>query len=117
MMRCTLVLSLTCTLVLMIYIPPRWGAWNVANTPPMGFNTWNLYGCSVDADILMGTATAMVSTGLAKVGYEYVLTLTTAGCWPLEFCQCNSVHSLPWAEVRAIHSERTHDMRWVRRVL
>jgi hypothetical protein len=38
----------------------------------MGFNTWNLYHCSVDADILTSTATAMVQTGLKDAGYIYV---------------------------------------------
>ena len=35
-------------------------------------NTWNLYHCSVDAAILNSTAKAIVDSGLAKVGYEYV---------------------------------------------
>ena len=43
---------------------------DVARTPPMGFNTWNLYHCSVDAAILNSTAKAIVDSGLAKVGYE-----------------------------------------------
>jgi hypothetical protein len=34
--------------------------WDVARTPPMGFNTWNFYHCSVDAEVLMSTALAMV---------------------------------------------------------
>ena len=33
---------------------------------------WNLYHCSVDAAILNNTAASLVSSGLAKVGYEYV---------------------------------------------
>jgi len=53
-------------------------AWDVAKTPPMGFNTWNLYHCAVDADILTQTAQAMVSTGLKDVGYIYV---NSDDCW------------------------------------
>jgi hypothetical protein len=33
---------------------------------------WNLYHCSVTADILTETATAMVDTGLKEAGYIYV---------------------------------------------
>eukprot|EP01050_Picozoa_sp_SAG11_P028777 SAG11_NODE_7829_length_1091_cov_1.324597_2_plen_149_part_00 len=38
----------------------------------MGFNTWNHFGCRVNATILTTTADLMVSTGLARAGYEYV---------------------------------------------
>ena len=37
-----------------------------------GFNTWNKFGCSVNATILTTTADLMVSTGLRDAGYEYV---------------------------------------------
>jgi len=46
----------------------------------MGFNTWNLYGCSVDADTLMKTAQAINSSGLQAAGYEYV---NSDDCWML----------------------------------
>eukprot|EP01052_Picozoa_sp_SAG31_P009895 SAG31_NODE_530_length_14420_cov_4.259968_11_plen_381_part_00 len=51
---------------------------NTARTPPMGFNTWNWFGCSVNASILTTTADLMVSTGLAAAGYEYV---NSDDCW------------------------------------
>ena len=38
----------------------------------------NLYHCSVDADILTQTATAMVSSGLKDAGYIYV---NSDDCW------------------------------------
>ena len=44
----------------------------VANRPMMGFNTWNKFGCSVNATILTTTADLMISTGLAKAGYEFI---------------------------------------------
>jgi hypothetical protein len=47
-------------------------AWDVARTPPLGFNTWNKFGCSVTGQILMDTARAMVDSGLAAKGYVYV---------------------------------------------
>jgi hypothetical protein len=53
-------------------MPPR------ATTPPMGFNTWNHFGCRVSAQVLMDTADAFVSLGLAKAGYTFI---NSDDCW------------------------------------
>lgn len=55
-------------------------AWDVARTPPMGFNTWNLYACTVDAQILKDTAQAIHDSGLQAAGFEYV---NSDDCWML----------------------------------
>ncbi|KAH9290101.1 hypothetical protein KI387_034218, partial [Taxus chinensis] len=47
-------------------------------TPQMGWNSWNHFGCSVDENIIRGTADALISTGLSKVGYVYV---NIDDCW------------------------------------
>ena len=52
----------------MFFAFPLVAAWNVAKTPPMAFNTWNLYGCEVTGQILMDTAMAMNSSGLLSAG-------------------------------------------------
>lgn len=45
----------------------------LAPTPPMGWNSWNHFGADVtDADI-RHAADAMVSSGMAAVGYRYVI--------------------------------------------
>ncbi|KAM7271854.1 hypothetical protein ACFE04_031068 [Oxalis oulophora] len=44
----------------------------LASTPPMGWNSWNHFGCQIDEKIIKKTADALVSTGLAKLGYIYV---------------------------------------------
>lgn len=41
-------------------------------TPPMGWNAWNAYHTNVDEDLVRRTADALVSTGLAALGYVYV---------------------------------------------
>ena len=45
---------------LTLSVAPAWGAaggYNgLANTPPMGFNDWNAYGCNVSADLIEGAA-------------------------------------------------------------
>jgi alpha-galactosidase len=43
-----------------------------ARTPPMGFNTWNHYGGSVSAEILLETADAFIKTGLRDAGYVFI---------------------------------------------
>lgn len=44
----------------------------VALTPPMGWNSWNVWGKSVDDAKVRAAADAMVVSGLAACGYSYV---------------------------------------------
>lgn len=39
----------------------------------MGVNSWNAFHCNVDERKMRAMADAVVSTGLAKAGYEYLL--------------------------------------------
>src|SRR5436305_1908465 len=41
-------------------------------TPPMGWNSWNVWAGAVDADKTRAAADAMVASGLAAHGYQYV---------------------------------------------
>jgi alpha-galactosidase len=50
----------------------------LALTPPMGFNTWNKFGCNVSDDLVRGTADAMVKSGMKDAGYQYVVI---DDCW------------------------------------
>ncbi|XP_010274933.1 PREDICTED: alpha-galactosidase 1-like [Nelumbo nucifera] len=47
-------------------------------TPPMGWNSWNHFNCKIDEKTIKETADALVSTGLAKLGYQYV---NIDDCW------------------------------------
>ncbi|KAF5206652.1 Alpha-galactosidase [Thalictrum thalictroides] len=47
-------------------------------TPPMGWNSWNHFNCKIDHNIITETADALVSTGLANLGYHYV---NIDDCW------------------------------------
>ncbi len=40
--------------------------------PPMGWSSWNSFSNTVDSQIVMDQAKAMISTGMAKAGYRYV---------------------------------------------
>ncbi|HEX6449228.1 MAG TPA: NPCBM/NEW2 domain-containing protein [Trebonia sp.] len=50
----------------------------VALTPPMGWNDWYQYRCSITEDDVLANAKALVSSGLAKLGYNY---LNLDDCW------------------------------------
>ncbi|URE30797.1 alpha-galactosidase [Musa troglodytarum] len=47
-------------------------------TPPMGWNTWNHFYCNINETVIRESADALVSTGLAKLGYRYV---NIDDCW------------------------------------
>jgi alpha-galactosidase len=53
----------------------------LAPVPPMGFNTWNKFGCNVDEKLIRETADAMVETGMLDAGYKY---LVIDDCWQVE---------------------------------
>ena len=50
----------------------------LARTPPMGWNSWNRFGCNVNETLVRGMADAMVSSGMAAAGYQYVVI---DDCW------------------------------------
>ncbi|MCC9306169.1 NEW3 domain-containing protein [Kitasatospora sp. RB6PN24] len=47
-------------------------------TPPMGWNDWSYYQCGIDEKTILGNAQALVTTGLARKGYD---TVTIDDCW------------------------------------
>jgi alpha-galactosidase len=51
---------------------------DLAATPPMGWNSWNHFGCDVDEQLIRETAEAMVSSGMKEAGYQYV---NIDDCW------------------------------------
>jgi alpha-galactosidase len=55
------------------------GAWmTLAKTPPMGWNSWNKFGCNVSEELIKGMADTMVSTGMKDAGYRYIVI---DDCW------------------------------------
>lgn len=50
----------------------------LAQTPPMGWNSWNVWGCAVDAEKVRAAADWMVKSGLAAHGYQYI---NIDDCW------------------------------------
>src|ERR1700688_2104315 len=50
----------------------------LALTPPMGWNSWNKFGCNVSEDLLKSMADGMVASGMKDAGYQYVVI---DDCW------------------------------------
>ena len=50
-----------------------------ASTPPMGWNSWNAFRTEVDEAKVIGAAQALVDSGLAKLGYRHVTSMTAGG--------------------------------------
>jgi alpha-galactosidase len=58
---------------------PLLGTYNgLARTPPMGWNSWNKFGCNINEAIVRAQADAMVSSGMRDAGYEYIVI---DDCW------------------------------------
>jgi len=50
----------------------------IASTPPMGWNSWNKFGCNIDEVKIRAVADAMSSSGMKEAGYQYVVI---DDCW------------------------------------
>ncbi|MBP2356043.1 alpha-galactosidase [Kribbella aluminosa] len=46
--------------------------------PPMGWNSWNTFGCNINEKLIREAADSLVSSGMAKAGYQYV---NIDDCW------------------------------------
>ena len=50
----------------------------LAQTPPMGWNSWNKFGCTITDATVRAMADAMVSNGMQQAGYRYIVI---DDCW------------------------------------
>jgi len=50
----------------------------LALTPPMGWNSWNKFGCNINEEIIKKMADAMVESGMKDAGYQYIII---DDCW------------------------------------
>lgn len=53
----------------------------LAQTPPMGWNSWNKFGCNVNEKMIRDMADAMVSSGMKDAGYQYIVI---DDCWQVD---------------------------------
>lgn len=50
----------------------------LARTPPMGWNSWNRFGCKIDDKTIREMANALVASGMRDAGYNYI---NLDDCW------------------------------------
>jgi alpha-galactosidase len=50
----------------------------LAGTPPMGWNSWNKFGCNVSEQLIREVADSMAANGMKDAGYKYV---NIDDCW------------------------------------
>lgn len=50
----------------------------LGRTPPMGWNSWNHYGCNVAETVVRQSADFILTSGLANLGYRYI---NIDDCW------------------------------------
>jgi len=60
----------------------------LASTPPMGWNSWNKFGCNVSEDMIRQMADGMVKSGMKDAGYQYVVI---DDCWQVERDQSGNI--------------------------
>jgi len=67
-------------LVFMLIAPVKSSAQEsgLALTPPMGWNSWNKFGCNVSENLIKEMADAMVKSGMKAAGYKYIVI---DDCW------------------------------------
>src|SRR5690349_6380894 len=58
--------------------PGYFAAQRVGERPPMGWNSWNRFGCDINEDLVRGAADALVSSGMKDAGYQYI---NIDDCW------------------------------------
>jgi alpha-galactosidase len=99
----------------------------IALTPPMGWNSWNIYASKVTQDLVLENAKAMVSSGLINHGWSYMniddvwqgkrggefgAILPDSSTFPDMQALCNEIHGLglkvgiystPWVESYGHH--------------
>jgi alpha-galactosidase len=64
----------------------------LAKTPPMGWNSWNKFGCDVSEKLIREAADAMVNSGMKDAGYTYVVI---DDCWHGERDSLGFIHPDP----------------------
>ena len=66
----------------------------LAATPPMGWNSWNRFGCDINEELIKQMADALVSEGFASAGYNY---LNLDDCWQASRAEDGSILEDPTA--------------------
>ncbi|MFD9113155.1 glycoside hydrolase family 27 protein [Streptomyces bottropensis] len=71
-------LTLTACVTASVGTPAQAAPGSPALTPPLGWNSWNSFGCGITEAQVRQAADAMVSSGMKDAGYQYVVV---DDCW------------------------------------
>src|SRR6188768_283153 len=71
-------LAVTASLTASVHSTASAAPGSPALTPPLGWNSWNSFGCGVTEAQVRQAADAMVSSGMKDAGYQYVVV---DDCW------------------------------------
>ena len=97
----------------------------LARTPPMGWNSWNKFGCNVSDKLIREVADAISANGMREAGYRYV---TIDDCWqvargangvivrrlgavPVRDEGAGRLRARQGARLRPLHRRRAQDLR------
>jgi alpha-galactosidase len=80
MNRVSVIVRFLSIILLLVFTHSCFGAMDAkVQVPPMGWNSWNHYGCAgLNAGVIKQTAAAMVSSGMKDAGYSYI---NLDDCW------------------------------------
>jgi len=53
----------------------------LALTPPMGWNSWNKFGCEINENVVRETADVIIASGMREAGYRFIVI---DDCWQVE---------------------------------
>jgi alpha-galactosidase len=53
----------------------------LARTPPMGWNSWNKFGCNVSESLIREMADGLINSGMKDAGYQYIVI---DDCWQID---------------------------------
>jgi alpha-galactosidase len=70
--------TLWACLAFLAVAPAQAAGQKLAATPPMGWNSWNRFGCNVSEDLIKSMADAMVISSMKDAGYQYIII---DDCW------------------------------------
>eukprot|EP01084_Bolivina_argentea_P195917 335978_1 len=76
------IIMVALTVTMLLFILQHTAAWNNNNitlTPPMGWASWNPFGCNYTEDTIKQQSKALVDLGLGDLGYDIVITQECIG--------------------------------------
>lgn len=78
-MKRLVLIAIMSTMLTLMDMPAQAQKWeHLANTPQMGWSTWNKFQGNISEEIIKGIADAMVESGLRDAGYTYI---NIDDCW------------------------------------